>query len=81
MVAGTDTHVGGEGPGSLKWYWTRGEGLAKWAPTPHPWTALYTHLQKFMGPSMAKRAASLWFFEVFGLWSGERKGRNPVGPG
>jgi len=68
--------------GFLQWYWTKSpEGLAKWLPTPHPWTALYTHLQKYMNPIMAKRTASQWFHDVTGLWSGERKGANPLGPG
>lgn len=81
MAAGADTHPGGEGPGSIKWYWTKGEGLAKWAPTPHPWTALYSHLRKHMSDGMAKRVTSEWFHEVFGIWSGERKGKDPIGPG
>lgn len=67
--------------GYLKWYWTRGPGLAKWAASPKPWTTLYGHLVKFMLPGMAKRVTSAWFEEVFGIWSGERKGKNPLGPG
>lgn len=81
MAAGADVNPGGEGPGSIKWYWTKGKGLAKWAPTPHPWTALYSQLRKHMSDAMAKRVASAWFKEVFGIWSGERKGKNPAGPG
>lgn len=65
----------------LKRYWTRGEGLKKWIDSPHPWTALYRHLVKFVGSARAKRIASEWFFEVFGYWSGSRKGKNPRGPG
>lgn len=65
----------------LHHYWTRGEGLAKWSTHPHPWTALYHHLAKYVGSARAKRMASQWFHEVFGLWPGERKGNNPVGPG
>lgn len=65
----------------LKHYWTRGEGLAKWATKPHPWTALFRHLRKHVGSARAKRIASQWFKEVFGIWPGERKGQNPVGPG
>lgn len=62
-------------------YWTVGEGLAKWAADPHPWTALYHHLVKFMEPDEAKRTAAEWFHEVKGYWPGSQKGKNPVGPG
>lgn len=66
----------------LKHYWTRDpRGLAKWATKPHPWTALYRELRKHVGNERAKRMASQWFKDVFGIWPGERKGSNPVGPG
>jgi hypothetical protein len=58
---------GGE---QLHEYWTRGAGLAKWAETPKPWTALYGHLVKFMPPEKAKRTAAEWFHDVFGFWPG-----------
>jgi hypothetical protein len=67
--------------GYLKWYWTKGEGLAKWITSPHPWTALYTHLLKYLSPAVAKRTASQWFQDATGMWPGERKGQNPLGPG
>lgn len=81
MALGADTNPGGEGPGSIKWWWVHGEGRARWVGSPHPWTALYTQLKKHMSDGMAKRCASEWFHEVFGIWSGERKGDNPMGPG
>lgn len=65
----------------LKSYWTKGEGLAKWATSPHPWTALRDHLAKYMSPERADQTASQWFHDVFHMWPGERKGSNPVGPG
>ncbi len=66
----------------LKHYWTKtAEGLAKWATHPHPWTALYRHLVKYVGRERAQRIASQWFKEVFGIWPGERGGKNPLGPG
>lgn len=65
----------------LREYWTRGPGLAKWATHPHPWTALYRHLLKYMTPDRARRTASAWFERVFGFAPGARKGRNPVGLG
>lgn len=77
-AAGMDTNPGGE---QLHHYWTRGAGLRRWAGSPHPWTALYRNLARHVGAARAKRMASAWFHEVFGIWSGERKGDNPVGPG
>lgn len=66
---------------NIKDYWIHGKGLAKWANDPHPWTALYHHLIKFMPPEMAKRTAAQWHHDVFGIWPGEKKGKNPAGPG
>jgi 2'-5' RNA ligase len=60
---------------NLKDYWTKGEGLAKWAGSPHPWTTLYNHLKKHMPSDMAKRVASRWYYEVKGHWPGERRGK------
>lgn len=68
-------------PRRLKRWWTRGAGRKRWVASPHPWTALYRQLKKHMPAAMAKRVASQWFKEVFGIWPGERKGKNPVGPG
>lgn len=77
-AAGHDTTPGND---ELHHYWTRGEGLARWRTSPHPWTTLVTLLTEHVGPQKAKVFASKWFREVFGYWSGERKGKNPVGPG
>ena len=71
-------------PGYLKWYWTKSpEGLAKWMNHPHPWTELFKHLShgKGLSTQQAERIASQWFHDVFGIWPGERKGKNPAGPG
>jgi phage portal protein BeeE len=74
----------------LKQYWTKGEGLAKWAESPQPWTSLYHHLLKFLGPGRAKRTATEWFHDVFGFYPGSDLNRvthgkpprgNKVGPG
>ena len=51
----------------LKKYWLAGPGLAKWADKPHPWTALYKQLLKYIkSPDEAKRTASQWYREHFG---------------
>lgn len=65
----------------LKRYWTKGEGLAKWASSPHPWTTLVNHLSKFMTRSQAQGLASNYFKAVFGIWPGERAGKNKAGKG
>lgn len=66
--------------GYLKWYWTKGPGLAKWSTNAHPWTTLRDHLLKH-GVAYADRVAAQWFHDVFHIWPGERKGKNPVGKG
>jgi hypothetical protein len=76
-----DTHPGDRMGDRLKLYWTKGEGLAKWADKPHPWTALYNELVKHVNPELAKRLTETYFVAVFGFHSGSRKGKNPVGPG
>lgn len=70
-----------KGGARLKWYWTKGPGLAKWATKAHKWTALYHHLLKYMPPGKAKRTAAAWFHSALGYWPGHQKGSNPVGPG
>lgn len=59
-------------------YWTAGPGLAKWVDSPHPWTALYHHLLKYIkDPDFAKRTAAKWFHEVKGIWPGTPHAKNP----
>lgn len=79
-VTEADTRPG-DGDNRLKEYWTRGEGRAKWVDHPHPWTSLYRHLVKYMPAEMARRTAAQWHHDVFGIWPGEKKGKNPAGPG
>lgn len=71
-------------------YWTQGEGKAKWAGSPKPWTTLVGHLTPKVGLAKAKVYASRWFIEIFGYAAGSDKnrvahGRPPrgkkVGPG
>jgi ADP-ribosyltransferase exoenzyme/putative peptidoglycan binding protein len=78
------------GHDELHHYWTRGEGLAKWAESPKPWTTLVAHLTKYVGPEKAKIYASRWFIEVFHFAAGSdlnrvTHGKPPrghrVGPG
>jgi hypothetical protein len=46
-------------------YWTAGPGLAKWAGSPHPWTALHRHLAKYLSGHELDATTSKWHFEVF----------------
>jgi SPP1 gp7 family putative phage head morphogenesis protein len=71
-VAGKKVTPGDEaGTARLHAYWVAGKGLAKWRGDPHPWTALYNHLRKYIHPDdFAKRTAAAWFHEVFGIWPG-----------
>jgi hypothetical protein len=75
--------TGNEGNAArLKRYWTKGKGLAKWIKSAHPWTTLRRHLAKYIkDPGKLDRTTSAWFHAATGMWSGERKGKNPVGPG
>lgn len=81
--AGSATDTPGAGRArALKRYWTRGKGLAKWVRSAHPWTTLRRHLSKYIhDPDKLDRTTSAWFHAATGMWSGERKGRNPLGRG
>lgn len=59
----------------LHHYWTRGEGLAKWADGPTPWTTLVAHLTPHVGAERAKVYASRWFIEVKGYAAGSDRNR------
>jgi hypothetical protein len=78
---GTDLHA----------YWTRGEGLAKWRGSPHPWQTLHAHLAKYItDPHKLDATTSAWFIDVFGYAAGSDRNRvehghkprgSRVGPG
>lgn len=56
-------------------YWTRGEGLAKWRTSPHPWTALYHHLLRHIkNVAKAKATAAAWYHDATGTWPGSHHG-------
>jgi 2'-5' RNA ligase len=59
----------------LRSYWTKDpRGLAKWRDKPHPFTALYRHLKRFLSDDRAKRTAASWYHDVLGKWPGAKKG-------
>jgi hypothetical protein len=81
-VASATNPKPGSSENELHTYWTKDpRGLAKWATTAHPYTNLVQHLTKFIGKERAQRVAAQWFRDVFGVWPGERAGKNPAGPG
>lgn len=80
-MAGVDTPGDDYQARNLRAYWTRGPGLAKWATSPTPYRTLVLLLSKYMTIGQAEGLAANYFKAVFGIWPGERKGSNPVGPG
>jgi hypothetical protein len=64
-------------------YWTRDpEGVGKWIKARHPWRTLRRHLAQFIhDPIELDKTTAQWFKDATGMWSGERKGKNPAGPG
>lgn len=77
-----DTNPGDGEAYRLELYWTKGEGLTRWAGNPHPWTTLYNLLLPHIkNPNFCARLTETYFRKVFGIKSGWRKGANPVGPG
>ncbi len=56
--------------GYLKWFWCFGPGRAKWATSPHPFTALRSHLVKFLPPELVDRVTADWFHLALGFWPG-----------
>ncbi len=75
------TPAGQAGEARLKRYWAFGEGRAKWINSPHPYTTLVAELSKYVPERIAKGLAANIFHMATGIWPGERKGDNPVGPG
>jgi hypothetical protein len=63
---GIDTSPGTGASHQLNEYWTKGEGLAKWANNPHPWTTLHALLAKYMSDKKAKGLATEYYMMVFG---------------
>lgn len=62
----------------LKRYWTKGKGLARWAASPHPYTALVENLRQeipagSMTDEQLKGLAATYFRIVFGQWPGQRR--------
>lgn len=66
MAAGIDTSPGVGPSAAINRYWLSGEGLAKWATSPTPWTTLFTILRKYMSEAKAKGLTSEYYRIHFG---------------
>lgn len=75
---------------ALHRYWVAGPGLAKWAASPHPWTALRRHLAKYIqDPELLDSTTSKWHNEImaptgsdrYRVEHGGRMRGNRIGPG
>ncbi|UVF61641.1 hypothetical protein SEA_APUNK_20 [Gordonia phage APunk] len=70
--------VTGHMPAQLHRYWTKGEGLAKWAPTATPYRSLVAALSAVpeiatdMTPEQIKGLAANLYHDVFGEWPGRK---------
>lgn len=58
--------------GYLKWYWTKGPGVAKWATGAHPFTELRNHLIKYLPATYVNNVAAQWFHDTLGFWPGTK---------
>lgn len=74
-AGGTRESAGVRDGRELHAYWTRGEGLAKWAESPTPWTTLHEHLSEFLSGDKLDRTTSQWFHDVKGYWAGSDENR------
>jgi len=74
--------LAGHGGKTWEQQWKPGGKLAKkWVGKRHPFRALRNHLRHHMPEDEANRIAAQWHKDVFGIWPGEKRGKNPVGPG
>jgi hypothetical protein len=62
---------------TLRHYWTKGEGLAKWADSPKPFTTLVSHLKKYV--TDPEGLAAEYYHDVFGRWPGPKFGKGGKG--
>ena len=76
MAAGVDTSPGIGPSGPINRYWTAGDGRAKWADAPHPYTTLVELLSKYVSPGVAHGLAAEYYHAVFGEWPGKQRGKH-----
>jgi hypothetical protein len=71
------TRKHGGNAATLRHYWTKGEGLAKWAESPTPFRTLVSHLVKYVKDP--EGLAAEYYHAVFGRWPGPSKGPKKKG--
>lgn len=69
VVAGVPSPHDGE---AFHRYWVYGEGLAKWAGSPHPWRALRNHLAKYLSGHELDATTSKWHNEIMAPTGSDR---------
>lgn len=73
----------GQFQSNIERYWKTGAGAARirWG-TSGSHTRCVRHLRKHLGSEdRAHRVCAQWEHDVTGHWPGEKKGKNPSGPG
>lgn len=76
LTAAADSGIPGHLPKDLRQYWTHGAGAARWAGSPHPYTALTRALRSELpakAQHMVNGLAANLFKDRFGIYPGQRK--------
>jgi hypothetical protein len=71
------TRKHGGNAATLRHYWTKGEGLVKWAGSPTPFRTLVSHLVKYVKDP--EGLAAEYYHDVFGHWPGPKFGKGGKG--
>jgi hypothetical protein len=71
------TRKHGGNAATLRHYWTKGEGLVKWADSPTPFRTLVSHLVKYVKDP--EGLAAEYYHDVFGVWPGPKFGKGGKG--
>jgi hypothetical protein len=69
-----DTHPGIGPSASINRYWLAGEGLAKWADSPHPYETLVALLEAHVSSAVAHGLAAEYYRAHFGRPPGAHHG-------
>ena len=82
LTAAADSGIPGHLPKDLRQYWTHGAGAARWATSPHPYTALTRALRTELpakAQHMVNGLAANLFKDRFGIYPGQRKSVTAAG--
>jgi hypothetical protein len=73
MAGVNATPQGQVGEARLKVYWSKGEGLAKWINSPHPYATLHALLSKYVSGHVLDGLTANIFKLATGHYPGQRK--------